>query len=308
MKSLLKKAAFLLIITVIGLATVNTFSEGVWRLDKDPKLTKPVNFRMTSDDWRVAPGDKPPSREGLADLRASGSAQASAKGYVALYAMLSAAAPGAPIYVADLRQESHGFADGIPVSWYKTKNQANAKKTADEVIADETKRLSSLVGKTVTFVPEGADTNQFKAVTITPKVAKTEQETVEAIGYRYARFFATDKSWPNTEAVEAFVDFAEALPNNAWVHFHCLAGQGRTTSFMAIYDMIRNPDVPVDDIIKRQYLIGGIDLTAINKDERDASIRRLKLLQLFSRYYREKCAGKTGLRWGAWLKKYQDGN
>ena len=48
-----------------------------------------------------------------------------------------AAAPGAPIYDVDLRQESHGFANGLPVSWHKDGNLANEGKTPEEVALDE---------------------------------------------------------------------------------------------------------------------------------------------------------------------------
>ena len=49
---------------------------------------------------------------------------------------------------------------------------------------------------------------------------------------------------------------------------------------MVMYDMIRNPDVSADDIIQRQYLIGGIDLTTLKGDKWDDKqiARRLELL------------------------------
>ncbi|MBP5200048.1 MAG: protein tyrosine phosphatase, partial [Schwartzia sp.] len=139
MNKILKKTTILVI--SLWLLTVASVSEAVWRLDEDPDLAEPRNFRMASDDWRVEPEDEPPSREGLDTLRASGSAQCTADGFAALYETLAAAAPGAPIYDVDLRQESHGFVDGIPVSWFEERNQANAGKTPEEALADETERL-----------------------------------------------------------------------------------------------------------------------------------------------------------------------
>ena len=35
-------------------------SEAKWRLDEDPELAEPRNFRMASDDWHVTPEDEPP--------------------------------------------------------------------------------------------------------------------------------------------------------------------------------------------------------------------------------------------------------
>ena len=304
MKTLLKRTTILVI--CLWLLTLVSVSEASWRLDEDPELAEPRNFRMSSDDWRVEPEDEPPTRDGLDDLRASGSAQPTAGGFASLYATLSAAASGAPIYDIDLRQESHGFADGMPVSWFEKRNQANEGKTPEEVAADETARLSELVGVESTFAPqEKNDKKRFDAVTVTPEKVQTEKETAEAAGFRYARFYVTDRTKPDPETVEAFLDFVESLPASAWVHFHCHAGHGRTTTFLVMYDMIRNPDVSVDEIIERQYLIGGSDLTALKKAEwkNERIVERLEMLRSFSRYIRAKHAGETTLRWSAWSEE-----
>ena len=304
MNDLLKKTAILLI--SILLLTMASVSEASWRLDEDPELAEPRNFRMSSDNWRVEPEDEPPTREGLDVLRASGSAQPTAAGFASLYATLAAAAPGAPVYDIDLRQESHGFVDGMPVSWFEERNQANEGKTPEEVAADETARLSALVGEESTFAPkEKNDKKRFDAVTVTPEKVQTEKETAEAAGFRYARFYVTDRAHPDTETVEAFLDFVESLPKDVWVHFHCHAGHGRTTTFLAMYDMIRNPDVSAEEIIERQYLIGGSDLTAMKKAEwkNERIVRRLEMLRSFSRYIRAKHAGETTLRWSAWFEE-----
>ncbi len=304
MKKLLEKGTIILI--SVWLLAVAAVSEASWRLDEDPALTEPRNFRMSSDDWSIAPDDDSPTRAGLESLRISGSAQPTAEVFAKLYSILSEAAPGAPIYIVDLRQESHGFADGLPVSWYEEMNQANEGKTIAEAACDETSRLSELVGNTTTFTPEGkSDSKRFDAVTITPQNVMTEKETAEAAGFRYTRFYVTDRKYPDTETVEAFLNFVESLPDNAWVHFHCHAGHGRTTSFMAMYDIIRNPEIPVDEIIKRQYLLGGSDLTALKNNARknEWSARRLELLQNFSRYIRAKHTGETTLSWSEWIEK-----
>ena len=288
------------------LLTVASVSEAKWRLDEDPELAEPRNFRMASDDWRVAPEDEPPTRKGLDNLRISGSAQCTAAGFASLYATLAAAAPGAPIYDVDLRQESHGFADGLPVSWHKDGNLANEGKTPEEVALDEEERLAGLLGETTTFVPKGkTDKRRFEAVTFAPENVQTEKEVVEALGFRYARFYVTDKTQPDTETIEAFLDFVESLPRGAWLHFHCRAGHGRTTTFMAMYDMIRNPDIPAEAVIERQYLIGGVDLTAMKDEEwkNERIIQRLETLKLFSEYVRARHAGETTLRWGAWIEE-----
>ena len=311
MRNLLKKTAILMVSLL--LLTAASVSEAKWRLNEDPELAEPRNFRMASDDWRVAPEDEPPTRKGLDNLRISGSAQCTAAGFASLYATLadaqgcaSAAAPGAPIYDVDLRQESHGFADELPVSWHKKNNLANEGKTPEEVALDEEERLADLAGVTTTFVPKGkTDTGRVEAVTFTPENVQTEKEVVEALGFRYVRFYVTDRTQPDTETIEAFLDFVDSLPGDAWLHFHCRAGHGRTTTFMAMYDMIRNPDIPAETIIERQHLIGGADLTAMKDEEwkNERIVQRLETLKLFSEYVRARHAGETTLRWGEWIEE-----
>ena len=306
MRNLLKKTTILLISLL--LLTVASVSEAKWRLDEDPELAEPRNFRMASDNWRVEPEDEPPTREGLDNLRISGSAQCTAAGFASLYTKLSAAAaaPGAPIYDVDLRQESHGFADGLPVSWHKKGNLANEGKTPEEVALDEEERLAGISGVATTFVPRGkTDKGRVEAVTFTPENVQTEKEVVEALGFRYVRFYVTDRTQPDTETIEAFLDFVESLPGDAWLHFHCRAGHGRTTTFMAMYDMIRNPEIPAETIIERQHLIGGADLTAMKDEEwkNERIIQRLETLKLFSEYVRARHAGETTLRWGEWIEE-----
>ena len=306
MRNLLKKTTILLISLL--LLTAASVSEAKWRLDEDPEIAEPRNFRMASDDWRVEPEDEPPTRQGLDNLRISGSAQCTAAGFASLYTKLSAAvaAPGAPIYDVDLRQESHGFADGLPVSWHKKNNLANEGKTPEEVALDEEERLADLAGVTTTFVPKGkSDKSRFEAVTLTPENVQTEKDVVEALGFRYVRFYVTDRTQPDTETIEAFLDFVDSLPRDAWLHFHCRAGHGRTTTFMAMYDMIRNPGIPAETIIERQHLIGGADLTAMKDEEwkNERIVQRLETLKLFSEYVRARHAGETTLRWGAWIEE-----
>ena len=304
MRNLLKKTTILLISLL--LLTVASVSEAKWRLDEDPELAEPRNFRMASDDWRVEPEDEPPTREGLDNLRISGSAQCTAAGFASLYATLSAAAPGAPIYDVDLRQESHGFADGLPVSWHKKNNLANEGKTPEEVALDEEERLAELAGVTTTFVPKGkTDKGRVEAFTFAPQNVQTEKEVVEALGFRYVRFYVTDRTQPDTETIEAFLDFVDSLPGDAWLHFHCRAGHGRTTTFMAMYDMIRNPGIPAETIIERQHLIGGADLTAMKDEEwkNERIAQRLETLKMFSEYVRARHAGETTLRWGEWIEE-----
>src|SRR6185436_11512941 len=104
----------------------------------------PRNFRMSSDPWLGTSSKKEPSRLGLDELNASGSGQFSEDG---LKAILSRLNSSQRITVVDLRQESHGFANGIAVSWYAPHDAANVGKTLVEIEADESKRLQDLLSQ-----------------------------------------------------------------------------------------------------------------------------------------------------------------
>jgi len=92
-----------------------------------------------------------------------------------------------------------------------------------------------------------------------------EQQTVHRNNGNYKRFYATDHCFPSDVIVDEFIDFVSQLPKDAWLHFHCRAGKGRTTTFMGLYDILKNgKNVPLYDIVIRQNLLGGVDLRAVN--------------------------------------------
>jgi len=55
---------------------------------------------------------------------------------------------------------------------------------------------------------------------------------------RYIRIPVTDHCRPSEEAVNRFVDLCKGLKPGDWVHCHCHGGDGRTTSFLALFDMV----------------------------------------------------------------------
>ena len=86
----------------------------VWRLDAPVGEKFPVNFRSTSDPFvKKHAGEK--MYQGLEALHISGSAQPSADGFRGLIKEIRKHTNG-PIYDIDLKQETHGFANGEAVS------------------------------------------------------------------------------------------------------------------------------------------------------------------------------------------------
>jgi hypothetical protein len=228
----------------------------IW--DVDPKLEKslPRNFRTTDDPIRANKGQIP-SDTGLADLHASGSGEFTADGLKLLLARTRG-----PVTVFDLRQETHIFVNGLPVSWYATRDWANVGRSQDGIEADESARVESLKPGSKIVVRPGAAVKKPGVTPSTPhnvtvEHASTEREFVKPNHAACVRATVTDHCRPLDNEVDGFILAVRALPENGWVHFHCEAGLGRTTTFMVLYDMLRNAArVPIEDIVRRQHYLG----------------------------------------------------
>ena len=72
---------------------------------------------------------------------------------------------------------------------------------------------------------------------VSVRTAKTEQTATRMPGVVYHRFPTPDHC-PPFEMLQPFVDlFRQIDPNRDRVHFHCHGGDGRTSTFLALYDM-----------------------------------------------------------------------
>lgn len=295
----------------IVLMTLATFTvadakkvSGTWRLDGSAS-EELRNFRMTNDAWHVDARGKEPTRAGLDELNASAGGQPSSAALTTLREKILEQMPDAKIIVVDLRQESHGFANSLPVSWYVKYNAANAGKDTAEVEADECERLKNLRGVETTFEPLGnADTKIFKPVTIIPRVVQTEREACEQLGIEYKRFAAADMKFPAPELVDEFIMFVATLPEKSWLHFHCQAGHGRTTTFLVMYDIMKNPELSLEEICRRQYLLGGSNLLLEPEGDDFYAINsrdRAKKIRLFYEFVQGTRAEQIGLQWSEWL-------
>jgi protein-tyrosine phosphatase len=97
---------------------------------------------------------------------------------------------------------------------------------------------------------------------VTVERASTEQNIVEGAGAYYVRIIVTDHTRPLDDEVDRFILAVRALPQDCWAHFHCEAGLGRTTTFMVLYDILRNANrVSLEDIVLRQKILShGYDV------------------------------------------------
>ncbi|HEY5813358.1 MAG TPA: hypothetical protein VIT23_11995 [Terrimicrobiaceae bacterium] len=141
------------------------------------------------------------------------------------------------------------------MSWLGTHDWSNKGKTHDEVVNGKKALLDSIPGKVL--IANEADVKKFGDAaprsSLEVSRVQTEQEVVEAAGANYVRLTITDQMGPTPEEVDRFLEEVGKLKPGAWVHIHCHAGRGRTTTFMILYDILRNAEqVKLEDISKRQ--------------------------------------------------------
>ena len=274
-------------ILIFAIAVMTSTAEAVWRLD-GLDLTQVRNFRVTSSTT-------------------SASAQPSLKSLPLLYDVLkSETLSKTPIYIVDLRQESHGFANGVPVSWYEEHNHANFGKSVNEIDQDEVDKLKSILGKQTEFLPLGKhDEAAFSKLTMLIDNVQNERHAAESTGFKYIRFAAADMVFPDPAVVDDFIKFYLSLPQKHWLHFHCHAGHGRTTTFLVFYDILTYPDLSLEEIVQRQHSLGGSDLLAVGGGHdwySEKNRERAEKLRQFYRYVKEERASNFTISWNDWLK------
>ncbi len=275
----------------------NLFSQSHGSLllvNMDDEKIVPGQFRTCQDAF-IKKEKKMPSRNGLDDLNASGSAQFSEKALNEIHKSV-----GEPdnFYIVDLRQESHGFINGMAVGWFFEKNWGNLGKNNSEIKKDELVNLSELAKKKFAlmhWVLKKEDDGTIGDTICKPVVVRTtsdEEKLVKGQGLNYVRFFVADHRRAEPETVNAFVAFVrETEKKKPWLHFHCKAGKGRTTQFLIMYDMMKNAKtVSQEDIVARQRLIGGNDIN--KRDEKnqwrqECYIERSGFLDRFYEYCRQ---------------------
>ena len=264
------------------------------------KCTKPVNLSKKAQK----------KEKNYKKLLISGSGQIPYDTFELLYKDLKKEAPeDAQIYMVDLRQESHGYLDDYAVSLHgKEHNDHNEGLITFQVILKEWADLHSIKGVKTKIYSTNKDVTGLKTKTICSENVVTEKILAEDAGFNYIRFSCQDHHFPQDETVDEFLDFYKQLPEKSWLHFHCFAGRGRTSVFMIMYDLLKNPNLSMKRAANRQFMIGGKRI--VSKSTSDdwsgsdfSNSDRSKRLQLFRKYVRANY--KTGYEtsFSQWLKE-----
>jgi len=211
------------------------------------------------------------------------------------------------IFIVDLRQEPHALLNDNAVSWFGFRNQV-AYSLEQQLILQLFLAKTANVYRAVDKLEDGFFIPKNYSTVAIHKVV-TEQQAVEELGVKYQRFLVADHFAPEAKQVDLFVQFIKNLPKDAWVHFHCRGGKGRTTTFMVLYDIIKNAHLlPLDDILRRQYNLGGINLSeplvrVIRKKWKEPAAKdRYGFIKKFYKYVLDP-EGYNKQNWSEWLKR-----
>ena len=241
---------------------------------------------------------------GLADLRMSGSSEFNSVSLAEILAGL----PTRQVVVVDLRQESHVLLNDRLVTWEAGEDWANVGMDHGEALRAERDRIKLMTSqRTVGLVDskqydhgEGSSGEAARVETV-----RSEEQLVSSLGLDYERLTVVDHLRPDDEEVDRFVDIVDDLHPEDWVHFHCRAGVGRTSVFMAMFDMLHNADrVSLAEILARQAALPpGRDLNVVAEGPRHVYYaERNQFLSAFYDYSKARLAGSRA-DWSDWISE-----
>jgi protein-tyrosine phosphatase len=207
-------------------------------------------------------------------------------------ALISKKYPNQKIIIVDLRRENHGFINGEPVVWQTPFHQVNSNKKISEIIQKEQYLLNFaknnqkiIINKTLEKDEEKGWYKSIEPQITDVKSVASEKDLAKKYGFEYKRFSVQDYQAPDLNQLKAYVKFINNLPKDKKIYVHCAAGRGRTTTFLAIYDILKNGDqFTLDEILERQYKIGGVKLNEIDEKYQwrlENAEKRLKVIQDF---------------------------
>lgn len=276
--------------------------------DSKTQFSPVTRFRDASLIAEVYSGNT----RGIKGFHLSGSEQPSEKGWgmIADYIAKKRNSDAQKVIVVDLRQESHGYLNGRAITLVNSYNWINLGKTNTQSALDQESWLAALRGKKIVAgvltVPQYVAKEYSQGKSMVVSTIKNEEYYINKKGFDYYRIFISDHRAPLDSEVDALVALIKNNPEDTWYHVHCRGGKGRTTTFFAMYDMLKNADkVSFEEIIARQASISPFyNLMVTNREVPELTPyyeQRLQFLINFYEFARQSRMGYSGT-WTKWKK------
>jgi protein-tyrosine phosphatase len=304
---LLKKLLLVMMMFAASITTTMTWAaheDTLLVLDMRNLPELPKHFRTAKDKV-----DSHINTKGLTDLPLAGSAQFSKLALDKILERLQTK----HLTIIDLRQESHGFLNGNAISWYAPDDAANAGLTPQQVEKRQASLLRGLsrqkTAKIYVILSKTPNEriDETRKLEFSMRSVSSEAELTDRPNLNYRHLYVQDHHVPSPKQVDRFIAIVKSLPQDEWVYFHCRAGMGRTTTFMAMYDMMRNAKkVSYEDIIARQAALGGKDLAHLPAPgvyQYQAAVDRLDFLKQFYQYAHDN-EDDFQTTWSRWMKTH----
>ncbi|KTC68888.1 tyrosine phosphatase II superfamily protein [Legionella birminghamensis] len=244
------------------------------------------------------------------ELWVSASANPNLKGWLELadFIDLKSSFMANPRIVLDLRQENHAYLNGNSITLCDTHNWINLGKSTEQ--AEQAERdwlltLGSAAEISGILTPEQfVEKNYSSGTTVQVESLNNEKQIVSNLGFTYYRMAVSDHQAPGDKIVDEFVNFINHLPPQAWLHIHCRGGKGRSTTFIVMYDMLKNAqDFSFEEIIARHAAVPPYyDLANTSRSDSELTHffeERYQFLQRFYRYAQDYLQGYSG-SWTEW--------
>lgn len=258
----------------------------------------PRNYRTTQDKIDVDDKNLDLRLDGLKELLMGGSAQfteSQLRGIISNW--------NTKVLVVDLREETHLILETsegkqIPISAFIPSNLGNQGKSIEEINFEHLRYRNHILEQGVISLPYG----KGEAVEVEDNIPVfqvsnvfTEQEIVEKLndtsplGVEYVYLPITDHRNPSLQIVDKFLEVMKSAKSNREMTllFHCRAGRGRTGMMMVMTDILENAkkyDLTLEQILKRQELLGSPDFATIDEEKPEQSKERYEFISYFYQF------------------------
>lgn len=190
--------------------------------------------------------------------------------------------------IVDVKCEYHGYIKGVPTTFLGY--------TVSPIGLRHTLRRFFLTG-----------TTEERHDLVIP-----ESEEAKKYGFKYASFTIGSRFTATDDNIDDIVTFFDTLPKDVWLHIHCTNGKGRTSTILAMLDIMKNaPTVALNDIVKRHHLLGSVNLFDIKVwkngtyDKQQLENRKAFVIAFYKFISDRKAGGPQ--KWSEWHRQQPPG-